>query len=47
MESKKRRMLDPRVIKGKETEGGKGEKVQLEKRAFESECFFCRATRLQ
>lgn len=40
MESKKRRMLDPRVIRGKETERGKEEKVQLEKRGFESEFLF-------
>lgn len=32
MESKKRRMLDPGVIRGKETERGKEEKVQLEKK---------------
>lgn len=32
MESKKRRMLDPGVIRGMETERGKEEKVQLEKK---------------
>lgn len=37
MESKKRRMLDPGVIRGKETERGKEENVQLEKRGLESE----------
>lgn len=34
MESKKRRMLDPGVIRGKETERGEEEKVQLEKKRF-------------
>lgn len=49
MESKKRRMLDPRVIRGKETESGKEEKVQLEKRGLESKGKkkHCHATRLQ
>ena len=37
MESKKRRMLDPGVIRGKETERGKEEKVQVEKRRLESD----------
>lgn len=37
MESKKRRMLDPGVIRGKETERGKEENVQLEKRGLKSE----------
>lgn len=32
IERKKRRMLDTRVITGKETERGKEEKVQLEKK---------------
>lgn len=32
IERKKRRMLDPTVITGKETERGKEEKVQLEKK---------------
>lgn len=36
MESKKRRMLDSGVIRGKETERRKEEKVQLEKRRLES-----------
>lgn len=46
MESKKGRTLDPRVIRGKEKERGKVEKVQLERRGLESD-FFCHATRLQ
>lgn len=36
MESEKRRMLDPRVIRGKKTERGEMEKVKLEKRWLES-----------
>lgn len=49
MESKKRRMLDPGVIRGKETERGKEEKVQVEKRRLESDGKnnYCHATRLQ
>lgn len=37
MESKKRRMLDPGVIREKETERGKKEKVQPKKRGLKSE----------
>lgn len=50
IERKKRRMLDTRVITGKETERGKEEKVQLEKkRGLESggKKHSCHATRLQ
>lgn len=36
MESEKRRMLDPRVIRGKKMERGEMEKVKLEKRWLES-----------
>lgn len=36
MESEKRRMLDPRVIRGKKMERGEEEKVKLEKRWLES-----------